>query len=521
MLDAPNSFLRDHRITGLLWLLLTLAGVCLAANWILSGSAQDLIMATLVIMVAAILLTIFSNWRSGFYFFLVWLLFEDLARKYMGNNMLIYFGKDALVGVAYVSFFIAVRKGQAALFRPRFLIPILLFFCLVAIQVLNPASPHMLYGLIGLKLYFYYVPLMFLGYSLVQSGEALRKFLIFNLCLATVIALLGAIQAVRGPEFLNPSELESNIRSLATLKRIAPISGAVVYRPTSVFVSDGRFAWYLILMWLVGSGAAGYLLLSAKRGRVLTFLSLGIITAALILTGSRGGILWTGGSALVVTAAFLWGAPWKQREALRVIKTIRNGLLVCGLGLALMVWFIPEALGARWAFYSETLLPSSRYSELSNRVGDYPLQNLLAAFRDPRWLYGNGTGTNSLGVQYVSQFLHVAPPTVGVESGFGSLVIETGILGLVLWIVWTVALLLSAWGVVRRLKGTPYFPIAFSIFWFAFLLLLPFTYQGMAPYQNFVLNAYLWLLVGMLFSLPNLAAGQMTPQVRAAPIRAR
>ncbi|HYL10188.1 MAG TPA: hypothetical protein VEU31_05570, partial [Candidatus Acidoferrales bacterium] len=378
-----------------------------------------------------------------------------------------------------------------------------------------------LYGLIGLKLYFYYVPLMFLGYSLVQTGDSLRKFFVFNLGLATIIALLGAIQAIRGPEFLNPSELESNIRTLATLKRTAPISGAVLYRPTSVFVSDGRFAWYLILMWLLGFGAAGYLLLRTKHGRALTFLALGIITAALILTGSRGGILWTGGSALVVTAAFLWGAPWKQREVLRVIKTIRNGLLVCGLGLVFMIWFIPEAVGARWAFYSETLLPGSRYYELSFRVGDYPIQNLMAAFRDPRWLYGNGTGTYSLGVQYISQFLQVAPPAGGVESGFGTLIVELGILGLFLWIVWTVALLLAAWRVVRGLKGTPYFPIAFSIFWFAFLLLLPFTFQGMAPYQNFVLNAYLWLLVGVLFSLPNLARQPMFPPMSAAPVRAR
>jgi hypothetical protein len=349
----------------------------------------------------------------------------------------------------------------------------------------------------------------------------LQRFLAFNLKMATVIALLGVIQAIRGPEFLNPAELEGNIRELSTLYRSAPIHGAAgFYRPTSVFVSDGRFGMYLILMWLIGFGTAGYLLLRTKSGRTFTFLSLGMITAALALSGSRGGIMWAGGSALVAVAAFLWGAPRKQRETFRVIRAIRNFILIGGLGLVFIVSVFPEAIGARWAFYAETLLPSSSHYEVAHRIGDYPLQNFLVTFQDPRWPYGYGIGTASLGRQYVSQLLHIPPMAVSTESGFGQLIVELGILGVVLWFVWTVALLIAAWRVVRNLKGTPYFPIAFSIFWFAFLLLLPFTYEGMQPYQNFILNAYLWLLLGVLFRLPHLAA-QQRPQQFGSVARAR
>jgi hypothetical protein len=74
--------------------------------------------------------------------------------------------------------------------------------------------------------------------------------------------------------------------------------------------------------------------------------------------------------------------------------------------------------------------------------------------------------------------------------------------------------------VVRKLKGSPWFPLGFMIFWYAFLLLLPFTFQGMQAYQDFVLNAYLWLLLGILFRLPKLAqAAQLThaTQVAASP----
>ena len=55
------------------------------------------------------------------------------------------------------------------------------------------------------------------------------------------------------------------------------------------------------------------------------------------------------------------------------------------------------------------------------------------------------------------------------------------------------------------MRGTVYFPVALSIFWNAFLVLVPFTYLSIATYQNFVTNAYFWLLAGVIFRLPKLA----------------
>jgi hypothetical protein len=91
-----------------------------------------------------------------------------------------------------------------------------------------------------------------------------------------------------------------------------------------------------------------------------------------------------------------------------------------------------------------------------------------------------------------------------------------GIVGLILWFVMTAAVLVSAWKVVRKLRGSPWFPIGFMIFWYAFLLFLPFTFQGMQAYQDFVLNAYVWLLLGILFRLPKLAVSAQTASAAKA-----
>jgi hypothetical protein len=77
---------------------------------------------------------------------------------------------------------------------------------------------------------------------------------------------------------------------------------------------------------------------------------------------------------------------------------------------------------------------------------------------------------------------------------------------LILWLVMACTIVLSAWRVVLRLRGSPWFPIGFVIFWYAFVLLFPATFGGMQPYEDFLLNAFLWLLLGILWRLPELAA---------------
>jgi hypothetical protein len=56
------------------------------------------------------------------------------------------------------------------------------------------------------------------------------------------------------------------------------------------------------------------------------------------------------------------------------------------------------------------------------------------------------------------------------------------------------------------------FPIGFVFFWYAFFLLFPATFGSMVAYEDFLLNAYLWLLLGILFRLPSIL---LSPQFAA------
>jgi hypothetical protein len=503
---------KQRIITLLVWLL----GLWVAwtvSGWVADGQTKLLVFAAIGFVLLVISLTILQNWRAGFYFFMVWLLFEDLVRKYLGNNMAIFFAKDCLAGLSYVSLLIANRDKHTKLFRPPFLLFLSLFFWLAVLQVFNPYSPSPFYGLLGLKIDFFYVPLMFLAYALIRDERDLHRFLLIFMLLAIAISGLGIIQAIVGPTFLNPVTLQRDIQELGSLEKVTPLTNQIFFLPCSVFVSSGRFSLYLILAVIVGLGAAGYFVLSSMKGRMTIYIGMGSIAVATMLSGSRAGLLFSLASLIGLGATFLWGAPWRWGRGRRLVKAIRRSLIFAGLGLAGFMLVFPSVAASRLGFYSETLLPSSSAYQLSRRSWSYPMSELSKSLSGPHWVIGNGTGTASLGAQYVSEFLKEPMPDVAVEEGFGQMIAEMGILAPLLWILWAAVTVGACWKVARSLKETRFFPIGVAIVWYAFLLLFALSYLGLDAYQNYVNNAFLWILIGVLFRLPDLAA--QTPALPA------
>src|ERR1700686_2271351 len=147
-LTTTGSLSGNRQVKAAVMGLIALATIWELAAWIVAGSDQKLIMFGLSLVVVASVVYILNDWRGGVLVFLVWLLFEDLARKYLGNSMTVYFAKDFLVGVAYFSFYFAIRRGEVDTFQPPFLGPLALFGALGFVQVFNTFPPNIMYGLL-------------------------------------------------------------------------------------------------------------------------------------------------------------------------------------------------------------------------------------------------------------------------------------------------------------------------------------------------------------------------------------
>jgi hypothetical protein len=497
-LTVSFDFFHSSR-RNLLAVVLTALAAYACAHLIIEDSLSTSYYVGLAVLGIVALVAILKDWRRGVYLFVAWIAVEDLIRKYLGNNMIIYFAKDVLVVVLYFSFFMARRATLKKLYRPPFLIPFLVFFWYCVLQAFNPASTSIFYGLMGLKLCFLYAPLLFVGHALVDSEKEMRRFFFFNSVLILVVAGFGIVQSILGHTFLNPEVVQEDIRGLSTLYRASPITGLVAYRPTSFFVSAGRFQNFLVISWILALGFGGFLLMRKQPGRLIAFTTVGILAAASMLTASRGVFLWNLASAMVIAPAVIWGTSWSGGQRIKVMRAIQRAAVFVAIALTFLVGVFPQEAASRLAIYIETLSPSSSASELATRSWGYPLQNFAAAFDYPRWPYGYGIGTASLGVQYVARIMHAPPMHIGVENGYGQLVIELGIAGLLLWILLAFAITLFAWRVTKNLKGTVWFPIGFAIFWYIFLMAFPLSFYGFIAYQDFVMNAYFWLTLGILF----------------------
>src|SRR5579863_7530815 len=140
-LSTVGSVSGNRQVKAAVIGLVILAVIWELAAWIVAGSDTNLVMFGLSLVVVALVVHILNDWRGGVLVFLIWLLFEDLARKYLGNSMTVYFAKDFLVAVAYLSFYFAKRKGEVEVFKPPFLVPLAVFGALAFVQVFNGFSP--------------------------------------------------------------------------------------------------------------------------------------------------------------------------------------------------------------------------------------------------------------------------------------------------------------------------------------------------------------------------------------------
>ena len=128
------------------------------AQWVITDNTTYMTLCVVGVLGVMMTMAILKDWRSGLVIFLCWLVLEDTIRKYFGNSIIIFFAKDAILGITYFSMLLARRKNQLLIFKPPFMFWLTIFFWVALAQVFNPHSPSFFFGLLGMKTYFYYVP---------------------------------------------------------------------------------------------------------------------------------------------------------------------------------------------------------------------------------------------------------------------------------------------------------------------------------------------------------------------------
>jgi len=465
---------------------------------------------------AAFGLYILKNWRLGVESFFVWIIVEDLVRKNTGNQLVIYFVKDVIILATLIGYF---QSKRAETFHSRNrMVPwaLLLLIAWAVLESFNPALDNVLVPILGLRMSFFYVPMAILGYAYVKDELSWKRFISLNMTLGVVMGLLGLAQAVFGLNFLNP-ESAWGLRLYQTRGVEAAYQ---VPRPNATFVDAGRFAQYMFVMMFIGWAGLFWEASSIGKRRRVLWVSLlwGVVLAGLFVSGQRAAICWT-----LCALPFITFIP--LRDGLRRKMPLRSfwmSLVGAALAVIVILAFLikasPERFSAAWNYYSTTLSPSSSEGELFTRPVQY-WKDTVFAFNESG-LFGHGTGTESLGLPYVYHmdlYEDFDSSLYRVEGGYASVLWEWGIVGLILWLLWTSAVV---WGLARQsrlLKGTGWYAMGVCTTIYAAFLLFPWFYMGLNFYQQYVAQAYLWFMIGIVYRLPSLQAVTECETVVASP----
>lgn len=423
----------------------TVAAALLA--WVAGATAAHELAGRPVFVLAtlggALLVSLLLDWRVLLASSIFLVLVEALPRRYLVNDVALFFVKDMALAVAYAKYVIERRRaGRPLLPRTPLLPAIGALAALVVLEVANPYLPALAVGAVGLHGWLWYVPIVFLVPEAVASPARAVAWVRTFALVSLPLAVLAALQ-IRHP-VLNANYYDD----IYGPSSYSIPNGAVGDRSVSSFASTGAYADYVTFTVV----AAFALAAAAPRAR-----------RTLLLVALFGGFLLAiGGAATrgVVAALFVSVVVF----GLLTLRLDRRLLLLTGLTCALVASsfvLYPQLPGLHRAVVSG-LSPTSIGNRIRQYVGE-PMpappgggavrsaagpgtpslaagQHLAAGSEPVRIsnlttrLIGHGTGVGAPGRQYLAPFLNErqlreATVLAGPEGGWLNVTWEFGLLG--------------------------------------------------------------------------------------------
>jgi hypothetical protein len=444
----------------------------------------------------ALYVVIITNWRLGIYGLIIFIPFCGLPTILLypapvWTHLLkdVFFVLPAYLG--FLRWYVFGQRGAFRLLIPR--VPICALAVLTVITslgLLNPALANIMVGLIGLRTWLFYIPMVFLGYYLVRSKAELVAVSRLMILVATVPAIFGIVQALL--YYSGKRELAYAIYGAAAFDvtqgftSFSAVGGENgLTRLPSLFTFGLQYSFFLFTMLPIAAALA--LAEQSRSARIVARAVLAVILMAGFVSGSRAAFVIMP-ALLVFTAVLVRGAKGAARR-------IIGAVVLTGFGLFLV-----------------TTLLDSKIRNLALHVLDAANQELLIAlpyeFRTAAqapWL-GMGTGmtTGPARVAFTSLSSMEDSGVGGIENYYAKARLELGVPGMIVVIILMIQIVMSGYWVRRSVsdRDLKYFAATLTAF---FAIVVAYLVKG-SPIDYDPLNVYFWLFFGILLKLPRLQA---------------
>lgn len=355
--------------------------------------------------------------------------------KLSTGSSTITLARDALV--------IAIAAGALARSihaRERLHVPplggfVLAFTAAVLIELANPAARNLAVGLAGVRQHLEFVPLFFLGYAVIRTEARVRNALLLLVFCAAIGGVVSYAQSKLTPEQLagwGPGYREriDGTGIFTGAGRIAVEGTTSTVRPFGLGSEAGSGA---LLAALALPGLVALLITGSRRLRWLMLpMSVGV-GLAVATSGSRGALI------LVFVSLLAFGLiAAASRNALKAILGVALGVAVV---YGAFVQLGPDNASTKRA---QSVTPSKAVATFSAERG-----SSVAAFGNLAWNHPLGVGVGTSGPASGFQ-RSTSVATFNTETQWNFLIVETGLLGLIIYVTFLLRLSWLAMVRIRR-----------------------------------------------------------------------
>ena len=448
--------------------------------------------------------------RKALWAFLIYMPFSGTVTYWLGGgNALFQVAKDIFYLPALLSLQRKTKdEKKSLLFVPRsleFPLILLLACCTltffaenVRLQLGGESGQILLQGILGLKIFVGYVPLIFCAYYLIRDRKELVFFARLHAVLAIVCCLLGVIQyelLIHGIcEGTRNAPVRYAFKAMIDAKCF--VGGAVGFNPDlsfirlpGTFVSPWQWGWFLIAnTFLTYAAAFGDRSLAIWSPVGLFALCLVFVNA--IISGQRIAFILV---PLVTLALICVSGRISLRRLLSV-----------GVGLALILGMVTivkaDFIATRIASFVGRWNASPPY--------EFVIEQFQWAIGRQRGWFGRGLGT---GTNATRIFADAAL----IETYYAKVLYEVGPLGTIAFLGFATAVTITGFKAYRGLRDRSLRGYGAS-FWalVVFVSYFPYWY----PLDTDPVAVYYWFVAGVLLKLPAIEKQEEQRAIAAAPL---
>jgi len=395
---------------------------------------------------------------------------EGLVINISYPSTLPFIYKDFIIGLAYLSLLTDSRPTATTV--SKITAPLVAFAFVMFFYLILPSQVSIVGELVAVKQRLFYIPLVWVGYHFLQKEDdflALMKVMAWTSIPAGVF---GIYLYFVGP--IGLASLGANYSAL--ISSTSGQHGVSYWRVPGTFTSPGQFGMFLLTNAILVLGGL-FPKKADSRQRAVTVIALVIALAAIMVSGSRSPLL-----IFMLCSVALLGATGRLTGI---------GLWAGGLYGVFTVAFVYLGGGVQ------------------DRVGSIASWEHVERFRATYfgqlfWPFlqespmGFGLGRATIGARHFTDWSNI----MLVESYFGVIVAETGVIGFAafLWVMAAILVTIEKCRAVMRTTDLQVEWYAIALLVLSIFFLMPIsTAIDAAPG-----NLYFWFFLGVMFKFYDL-----------------